>query len=109
MSFINSLKKNGGAFFCAVAVTAAIAYVALFGNHQPAVIQLVHSCSERACGEYKLLDCDSATGGSLYVYARGDGRFLADCDTSNAMQFTSQPLCSTVFSTLKSCAANNKP
>jgi len=96
-------KKSALAFLAAIAIIAAVGYVALFGNHQPAVIQLVHSCEERTCGDHVLLDCDSAAGGSLYVYARADGRFLADCDTSNAAQFNSQPLCSTIFATLKSC------
>jgi len=85
-----------------------IVYIALFGNHQPALVQLVHTCTERSCGEYALLDCDSAGGGSLYVYARADGRFLADCETSNAARFTSQPLCSKVFEALKSCPAENR-
>ena len=97
--------KSALAFLGAVAVIGAIVYIALFGNHQPALVQLVHSCTERSCGEYALLDCDSASGGSLYVYARADGRFLADCDTSNAARFTSQPLCSKFFETLKSCPA----
>jgi len=97
--------KSALAFLGAVAVIGAIVYIALFGNHQPALVQLVHSCMKRSCGEYALLDCDSAGGGSLYVYARADGRFLADCDTSNAARFTSQPLCSKVFETLKSCPA----
>jgi hypothetical protein len=97
------LIKNTLAFLAAVAVIGAIVYIALYGNHQPALVQLVHSCTERTCGEYTLLDCDSAGGGSLYVYARADGRFLADCDTSNAARFTSQPICSKVFETLKAC------
>ena len=100
--------KSALAFLGAVAVIGAIVYIALFGNHQPALVQLVHSCTERSCGEYALLDCDSAGGGSLYVYTGADGRFLADCDTSNAARFTSQPLCSKVFDALKSCAGNNK-
>ena len=93
------------ALLAALAVIGAIASVALFGNPQRAFVQLVHSCTERACGDYALLDCDSAGGGSLYVYARVDGKFLADCDTSNAARFTSQPLCSKVFETLKNCPA----
>ena len=97
--------KSALAFLGAVAVIGAIVYIALFGNHQPALVQLVHSCTERSCGEYALLDCDSTSGGSLYVYAHADGHFLADCDTSNAARFTSQPLCSKVFETLKSCPA----
>ena len=97
--------KSALAFVAAVAVIGAIVYIALFGNPQRAFVQLVHSCSERACGEYALLDCDSAGGGSLYVYARADGRFLADCDTANAVRFTSQPICSKVFETLKACPA----
>ena len=94
------------AFLAALTVIAAIAFVALHGNRQPAFVQLVHSCEERSCGDYAMLDCDATGGGSLYVYARADGRFLADCDTSNAAQFTGQPLCSTVFEALKSCPAN---
>ncbi len=94
------------AFLAALTVIAAIAFVALQGNRQPALVQLVHSCAERACGDYAMLDCDAAAGGSLYVYARADGHFLADCDTSNAAQFTGQPLCSKVFEALKSCPAN---
>lgn len=97
--------KSALAFLAAVAVTGAIVYIALFGNPQRTFLQLVHSCTERACGDHLLLDCDSAGGGSLYVYARADGKFLADCDTSNAARFTSQPLCSKVFETLKSCPA----
>ena len=91
------------AMLSALAVIGAIAWVALFGNPQRAFVQLVHSCTERACGEYALLDCDATGGGSLYVYARDGGNFLADCDTSNAARFTSQPLCSKVFETLKAC------
>ena len=91
------------ALLAALVVISVIVCIALFGNHQRAFVQLVHSCTERACGDYTLLDCDSAGGGSLYVYARADGRFLADCDTSNAARFTSQPLCSKVFETLKAC------
>ena len=94
------------ALLAALAVIGAIAWVALFGNPQRAFVQLVHSCTERACGDYTLLDCDSVGGGSLYVYARADGRFLADCDTSNAARFTSQPLCSKVFESLKACPAS---
>jgi hypothetical protein len=101
-------KKNALAFLAAIAVISAIGFAALYGNHQPALVQLVHSCQERTCGDYALLDCDSAGGGSLYVYARDDGRFLADCDTSNAAQFTSQPLCSKIFETIKSCPANKE-
>jgi hypothetical protein len=87
------------------AILAAVACLALYGNREPALVQLVHSCEERICGEHILLDCDSASGGSLYVYARADRRFLADCDTTDAARFTGQPLCSKVFETLKSCAA----
>jgi hypothetical protein len=100
--------KSAFALLAAAAVITVIAYAALYGNHQPAFVQLVHSCTERSCGDYDLLDCDSAGGGSLYVYARADKRFLADCDTANAARFTSQPLCSKVFEALKSCAGNNK-
>ena len=102
-----AFKKSALAFLAAVAIIAVIGYVALFGNRQPAVVQLVHSCTERACNAYILLDCDSAGGGSLYVYARADGRFLADCDTSNAAQFTSQPLCSKIFEAMKSSPGTN--
>jgi hypothetical protein len=98
--------KRAFAFLAAVAVIAAIAYAALYGNYQPALVQLVHSCKELTCGEYALLDCDSTGGGSLYVYARADKRFLADCDTSNAAQFNSQPLCSKIFESMKSCPAD---
>jgi hypothetical protein len=82
-----------------------VAFVALYGNHQPAVIQLVRSCAERLCGEYTLLDCESAGGGPLYVYARASGRFLADCETSNAAKLKGQPLCSKIFDAMKSCPA----
>jgi hypothetical protein len=97
------------ALLAAIALIAGIAGIALYGNRQPALVQLVHSCHERVCGEYALLDCDAAGGGSLYVYARADRRFLADCDTSNAARFTSQPVCSKVFETLKACPANKPP
>jgi hypothetical protein len=101
-------RNNVLAFLAAMTVIAVMAFVALHGNRQPAFVQLVHSCEERSCGDYALLDCDAAGGGSLYVYARADGRFLADCDTSNAAQFNSQPLCSKIFEMMKSCAGNNK-
>jgi hypothetical protein len=100
------LKKSALAFLAAVAVIAVIACLALYGNHEATVVQLVHSCKALTCGDHALLDCDSTSGGSLYVYARADGRFLADCDASNATQFNSQPLCSKVFEALKSCPAN---
>jgi len=99
-------RNNVLAFLAALTVIAAIAFAALHGNRQPAFVQLVHSCQERSCGDYAMLDCDATGGGSLYVYARADGHFLADCDTSNAAQFTGQPLCSKVFEALKSCPAN---
>ncbi len=100
-------RTNMLASLAALAVIGAIAGIALYGNHRPAFIRLVHACEERVCGEYALLDCDSAGGGSLYVYARADLRFLADCETANAARFSSQPLCSQVFATLKSCPAND--
>ena len=90
----------------ALAVIGTVAGVALLGNRPRAFVQLVHACSERSCGDYALLDCDAAAGGSLYVYARTDGRFLADCDTSDAARFSSQPLCSQVFASLKACPAH---
>ena len=94
------------ALIAALALIAGFGGIALYGNRQPALIQLVHACTERVCGEYTMLDCDAAGGGSLYVYARADRRFLADCDTANAARFSSQPLCSQVFKTLRSCPSN---
>lgn len=96
------------ALLAAAAVIASIAYVALFGNRRPAVAQPAQLCKESVCGEYALLDCNAAAGGSLYVYTQPDRQFLADCDTSNAAQFTSQPLCSKIFETMKSCPSNTR-
>jgi hypothetical protein len=101
----SSLHAKALALLATAAIIAVVAFVALYGNHQPAVIQLVRSCEERLCGEYALLDCESAGGGPLYVYARVTGRFLADCETSNAAKLSGQPLCSKIFEAMKSCPA----
>jgi hypothetical protein len=100
-----NFKNKALAFLATAAIITVIAFVALYGNRQPAVIQLVSSCEERLCGDYAFLDCDSTGGGSLYVYASADRRFLADCDASSPARLNSQPLCAKVFEALKSCPA----